>query len=224
MQHVRVGQNEVGVVSDPPAGCRVRVAVVGFGPDGGELERPDGGQLVGRQGLRGRQIKGDRTVVVDLARIGKDPQLGAVDRVQRRQLVGQRFSGGRAGGDHHVLAVVGEFGGMDLVAVGLVNAERSVGVHQIGVGPLGPRRVHGPAGGDGAHMTELFRVRAAAQQRNQGIMWVHSSILSPGLKSSGAGPRTGTRGPGPQPTDRSEPSSEAESISTWQTVVQPRCE
>ncbi len=220
VQHVRVGQDEVRVVADPAAGRRVGVAVVGLCPDGGKLQRPDGGQLVGGQGLGGGKVQGDGAVVVDLARVGEDPQFGPVDRIQRRQLVGQRFAGGSAGGDHHVLAGMGEVGGLDLVPVGLVDAERAVGVHHVGVDPLGPRRVHGLAGGDGAHMAELFRVRAAAQQRNQGLMRVHSAILSPGLKSAGARDLQLRL----QPTDRSAPSSEADSIRTWQTGVQPRCE
>jgi hypothetical protein len=32
-------------------------------------------------------------------------------------------------------------------------------------------------------MAQLFRVRASAQQRNQGLMRVHPYILSSGLKS-----------------------------------------
>ena len=135
MQHVRVGEDEVRVVPDPAPGRGIGVAVVGFGPDGGELQRPDGGQLVGGQRLGGGQVEGHGAVVVDFPGIGQDPQLGAVDRVQRRQLVGQGLSGGRAGGDHHVLAGVGQFGGLDLVTVRLVDAQGTVGVPRDPGGP-----------------------------------------------------------------------------------------
>ena len=184
MQHVRVGQDEVGVVPDPAAGRGVGVAVVRFGPHGGQLQGTDGGELVGGKRLRGGEVKRDGAVVVDFPGLGHHPQLGAVDGVQRRQLVGERFSGGSAGGDHHVLTAVGEVGGLDLVPVRFVDAQGAVGGHQVGVGPIRPRLVDGLACGDGVDMTQLLRVRAAAQQRDQRVMGVHPNILSPAEKSA----------------------------------------
>ena len=173
----------VGVVADPAPGRGVGVAVVRFCPDRREFQGTDRRQLVGRQGLGGGEVKGHGAVVVDLARLGEHTQLRTVDRVQCRQLIGERFSGGRPGGDHHMLPAMGEVGGLDLVPVGLVDAQRAVGLDEIGVRPLRPGLVDGLAGGNGAHMTQLFRVRATAQQRNQGVMGVHLNIVSPGLKS-----------------------------------------
>ncbi len=127
VQHVGVGEDEVGVVPDPAPGGGIGVAVVRFGPDRGELQRPDRCQLVGGKGLGGGEVEGDGAVVVDLAGIGQDPELGTMDRVQGRQLIGQGLAGGRAGGNDHVLAGVGQLGGLDLVPVRLVDAQGTVG-------------------------------------------------------------------------------------------------
>jgi hypothetical protein len=83
-----------------------------------------------------------------------------------------------------VLTAVGEVGGLDLVPVRLVDAQGTVGGHQVGVGPIRPRLVDSLACGDGVDMTELLRVRAAAQQRDQRVMGVHPNILSPAEKSA----------------------------------------
>jgi hypothetical protein len=168
---------------------------------------------------------------VDLSWLGKNPKLGAVDGIQRRQLVGERLSGRRPGGHHNVFAGMGNVSGCHLVAVGLPHAKRTVSSHQIRVHPRRPWLVHGLAGRDGADMTQLFRVRAAAQQGNQGVMGVHPNIVSPAgsrtrrVRRRGK-PEPDTRDvpPGAQLRDRSDPSWDAESISTRETVVQPRWE
>jgi hypothetical protein len=78
---------------------------------------------------------------------------------------------------------MGQIGRLNLVPVRLVNAQRTIGCHQIGVHPVGPSRVDSHPGRNRADMTELFRIRAtAAQQGNQGVMGVHPHILSPGEK------------------------------------------
>jgi hypothetical protein len=79
-----------------------------------------------------------------------------------------------------MLPAMGDVRRFNLMAVGLVDTERTIGGHEIGVNPFGPRLMHGFTGGDGADMTQLFRVRAAAQQGNQGVMGVHPNIVSPG--------------------------------------------
>jgi hypothetical protein len=89
MEHVRVGQDEVGMVADPAPGGGIRVAVVCLGPDGGKLQGADGVQLVGGQSLGGGEVQGDGAVVVDLARISEDAQFRPVDGIQRGQLVRQ---------------------------------------------------------------------------------------------------------------------------------------
>ena len=127
VQHVRVGEDEIRMVPDPAPGSGIGVAVIGFGPDGGELQGPDRGQLVGGQCLGGGQIEGHGAVVVDFPGIGQDPELGTVDRVQGRQLIRQGLSGRRAGGNDHVLSGMGQLGGLDLVEVGLVDAQGTVG-------------------------------------------------------------------------------------------------
>ena len=119
------------------SGSRIGVAVVSFGADGGQLQGADRCQLVGGQGLGGRQVERHGAVVVDLARMGQGCKLGTVDRVQGGQLIRQGLAGGRAGGNDHVLSGVGQFGGLDLVTVGLVDAQGTVCVHEIGVNHSG---------------------------------------------------------------------------------------
>jgi hypothetical protein len=125
-------------------------------------------------------------------------------------------------------AVVCDVGSLHLVLVGFPDAQRSVGVHQVRMDPGRPRCVDRRTRRQGTDMTELFRIRAAAQQGNQGVMGVHPNIVSPAWKAAVRFPqgRTGLRdnkGNG-QLRDRSEPSWEADSISTRETVLQPKCE
>ena len=74
----------------------------------------DRGQLVLGQRLGGREVEdGGAAPVADVALLA--------DRGQRRQLVGQRLAGGRAGGEHDVLTRVGGLRGRRLVLPGPVD-------------------------------------------------------------------------------------------------------
>ena len=141
----------------------VGVAVGGFCPDGGQLVRADGRQLVRCQRFCRCEIQGDRAAVVNSSWLGEHAQFGAVDGVQRGQLVRQRFSGGRAGGDYHVAAGVGYVGRLNLMPVGLLYSQVAVGSHKVRVNPLRPGFMHCPARRDGPHMPQLLRIGAAAQ-------------------------------------------------------------
>ncbi len=110
MQHVGVGQHDLGVALDQPAAVARRVAVVGVGHEAlpgavvAELA-----QLVLRQGLGG----------VDQQR----PAPGvAVQRVHDRQQVGQGLPAGRAGHGADVLAAQHRRDGLGLVAIEALDA------------------------------------------------------------------------------------------------------
>ena len=89
VEHVRVGQHQVGAAPDHrPVGGR-GVAVVGRRPDPGQGEGADGAELVAGQGLGGGEVQGG---AVALAEQG----------VEHRELVAEALAGGGAGGHHHV--------------------------------------------------------------------------------------------------------------------------
>ena len=95
VEHVRVGQDQVGAAPDHrPVGGR-GVAVVGRRPDPGEGEGADGAELVAGQGLGGGEVQG---AAVALAEQG----------VEHRELVAEALAGGGAGGHDHVAAGAGQ--------------------------------------------------------------------------------------------------------------------
>ena len=89
VQHVRVGQHDVGVTADPCPHVRIRVAVVGGGHDPGRLERGQAAELVLREGLRGEQEqRGTRRIAGGRFRNGKLVAEGLPRRRARRQREG----------------------------------------------------------------------------------------------------------------------------------------
>ena len=106
------------MVAGPVALLAAAVAVVGGDPDV-EAEREQTGQLVVGQRLGGREVEhGGAAFAVHVALLA--------DRGQRGQLVGQRLAGGRAGGEHDVLAGVRGLGGGRLVPPGPLDPARGV--------------------------------------------------------------------------------------------------
>ena len=105
MQHVRVGQHDVGGSPDRPALAAGRVAVVHPHPHvvaGDERLQLPG--LVLRERLRREQVQRGRD------RLGQA-------RLQNRQVVAQRLAAARARHDRHVLAGQGQVQRLRLVGV-----------------------------------------------------------------------------------------------------------
>ncbi len=106
VEHVRVGQDEVGPAADLPAPLGRRVAVVDRGAHPRHAERREAPSLVLRERLRGVEVEGARLRV-------------AGERVEDRQVEGERLPARGAGGDDHVLPA-----GRGLPGHGLVDVER----------------------------------------------------------------------------------------------------
>ena len=95
VEHVRVGQHQVGAAPDHRAVGGRGVAVVGRRPDPGQGEGADGAELVAGQGLGGGEVQRG---AVALAEQG----------VEHRELVAEALAGGGAGGHHHVAPGAGQ--------------------------------------------------------------------------------------------------------------------
>jgi hypothetical protein len=95
VEHVRVGQHQVGAAPDHRAVGGRGVAVVGRRPDPGQGEGTDGAELVAGQGLGGGEVQ---RAAVALAEQG----------VEQRELVAEALAGGGAGGHDHVAAGTGQ--------------------------------------------------------------------------------------------------------------------
>ena len=118
VQHVRIGEDVVGVLAHPLAFLDRSVAVVHGGPDRVAQRGREGlhrAALVGGQGLGRGEVEGGRAAAVR--------SLGAVQEgAEDRRQVGQRLAGRGAGGDHHRFAVQGVLGGGGLVGPGVLDA------------------------------------------------------------------------------------------------------
>ncbi len=120
VQHVGVGEHVVGVVAHPVTLVERAVAVVGARAQ--VHTQPDQrGELVLGERLGGRDVENGGAALPARA-------AALLDRSERRQLVGQRLAGRRAGRDHDVRTGVGGVGGRGLVPP------------QQGHAPLGQRR------------------------------------------------------------------------------------
>ena len=100
MQHVGVGEQVIGVGTGPGPHPRAGVSVQGGGPDAGQAEPLDRGELIGGQGLGRRDVQ-------------RRPALQ--DPGQGRQQVAERFPGGGARRDDHIPAGACVIGRRDLV-------------------------------------------------------------------------------------------------------------
>ena len=167
VQHVRIGEHQIGVVPDPAAGTLVSIAVVCFGTDRPQPQGVHGSELIGRQRLSGCQVECGRA-----RRFQGGPviQPRAVDRIQHRELVRQGLAGSGTRGNDRVLPAVGSLGRLNLVLPGQSDTQPCVRIDHIGMGPRGPRRLHGLAGRDLVDVDQLRRFGSTAQQRDQGIM------------------------------------------------------
>ena len=112
MEHVGVGQHEVRAPPDQWALRPRRIPVVHRGLELRELERPDGPELVAREGLRREQ----------------EQRGGLGDRergLRERHLVHERLAAGGAGGKHHVTPVRQRRQSFGLVRIEPVDAEQA---------------------------------------------------------------------------------------------------
>jgi hypothetical protein len=89
VEHVRVGQDQVGAAPDHRPVRGRGVAVIRRRPHPGQGEGADGAELVAGQGLGGGEVEGAAVAV-------------AQQGVEHRQLVAEALAGGGAGGDHDV--------------------------------------------------------------------------------------------------------------------------
>ena len=164
MEHVRVREHEVRPAADlaPPLGRRV--SVVDRGADGRQAELAE----------RARLILGERLGRVEVER-ARVPVGG--ERVEHRQVEGERLAGGRAGRDDHVAAALRGRVRLGLVRVELVDpapAERFPERRLEGV-----RQRRGPrlAARLGREVRELVARRGGRPRRRRWWSLHHSSGL-----------------------------------------------
>ena len=125
VQHVGVGQDQVGARADGAPLLLRRVAVVDRGPQVGQLQRVQ----------RARLILGQRLGRVEVQRARRAV---AAEGVQHRQVEGQRLAAGGARG-HDRVALVRRGQGVGLVGVEAVDAGAGQRLQQLGVEVLGHR-------------------------------------------------------------------------------------
>ena len=127
VEHVRVGEDQVRPLAHLPAAVGGGVAVVDRRTQLGEPERAERPQLVLRQRLR--RVEVERP----LLRV-------ACERVQHRQVEGERLPGGGAGRDDEVLAARGRRPSLGLVGVERLDALGRQGLTHARVQRLRQRR------------------------------------------------------------------------------------
>ena len=151
VQHVGIGEDQVALFADGFARVAGRVAVVGEDAEAvveARVEVVQFGELVLREGFGREKIDGAGVGIFE-------------DRVQDRQVVAERFAGGRRRDDDDVFSGVDGFGGSGLVGVGLVDFFGLVGGLEVGMQPRGEVGVLGFSGGEVAHGGEDFAARVA---------------------------------------------------------------
>ena len=153
VEHVRVREHEVRPLADLPAPLGLRVAVVDRRPDARHLQVGERAELV--LGERLRRVEVDRA----LLRLGGE-------RVENREVEGERLPARRAGDDGDVLASRGCIPGVALVLVELGDAsglERSA--HACGCSVIRERRGASLARGLGADVRELLPLEDPGPRR-----------------------------------------------------------
>ena len=183
VHRVRVGEHELRVVARPRPLVERAVAVDGGRPDErcAVLVAGQTAQLVGGERLRGRQVeRGGGAVPTDrVARPTPD------ERVERRDLVGQRLPRGRARGHDDVSTRVHVRERLGLVRPEVGDALRREGRAHARVHPLRPGLHDGVAGGD------LVQVQDPVGVARQHSVRFHGAII-PGPPSGAR--TTGRRG------------------------------
>ena len=125
VQHVGVGQDQVGARADGAPLLLRRVAVVDRGPQVGQAQRVQRPRLVLGQRLGGVEVERARRAL-------------AAERVQHRQVEGQRLAARRARG-HDRVALVGRGQRVGLVGVQALHAGAGQRLQQLGVQLAGHR-------------------------------------------------------------------------------------
>ena len=146
VQHVRVGQHDVPALANGFARVGGRVAVIG--EDAEAMVEARGqimqfGQLILRQGFGGEQVQRARVRIFE-------------HRVQHRQVVAQRFSGGRRRNHHNVATFFDGCRGHGLVAVQLRNAFFRIRGRKLRPHPFRHGRILGLARRDVMHGSNDF--------------------------------------------------------------------
>ena len=154
MEHVRVGEDEVGVGADPVPLLPRGVTVVGRCPDLADLQPVDRPQLVGGKCLGGGEVeRGARAQAV----------AGVDQRRQHGQQVGQGLTRRGAGGDHRRPPLEGQRGSLRLVRPGECDPGQSEPVdHERG----DPARPVGRTRRPGWHVLDVGDVGRARAQRS----------------------------------------------------------
>ena len=161
VQHVRIGQHDVGALADGLARVLRRVAVVGEGADVG-AHRVDGAlefvQLILGQRLGGEQIHGARVRI-------------AQQQVQHRQVVAERLAAGGGRDDDRVGAGADQVEGFRLVGVEPGDAAALERGAQAGIERRREIAIDAGGGGlvaDGAHR-RFGRAQLFPKMRENGI-------------------------------------------------------
>ncbi len=140
VQHVGIGEDPARVPARPLPDLGGGVSVVGARAHARQCvdvrgQFGDRAQLVGTEGLRGRQVQGGGLRVVG-------------QRAQDGQLVGDRLARRGAGGHHHVFPAGRDVGGSRLVVPGTLDTLFAEGPDDVLVCPLRPVAVVGGPGRD----------------------------------------------------------------------------
>ena len=154
VQHVGVREHEAPVPPHPVALLARGVAVVRRRLDGHEVERADGPELVGREGLGGGEVQHARAVVGD--------QVG-----QRGQQVGQRLPAGGPRRDDDRRAAVRELGRLHLVLPRPLDPAQAQPLDEQRVGPDRPVATSAGAGRDVLDVRHPVAAARVEQQPGQ---------------------------------------------------------
>ncbi len=183
VEHLGVGEHDVGLLADPGALLRRGVAVVGAGHHLREVERGERPQLVVGQRLRGEQ---------DQPR-ARPHRLG--DGLADGQLVAAGLARPGAGGDDHGASGPGQVEGLDLVRPQRLRHRRGQPLRER-AGQLG--RAGGPAGQMG-EVHEAAGLGVGRPSRGRGPARGRAAGRGPGRRPAAPaprrprGPRTGRR-------------------------------
>ena len=172
VQHVRRGEQVPGVGAGPVPFGSGRVAVQGGGLHAGQAQGPDRGELVGREGLGGRDI---------------EHSVACQHRRQGRQQVSERLARRGGGRDDHVAAGLGVRCGDGLVGPGGADAPGGERADDLGRNPRWPGTFATRAGRDVLHVDGPAGPRAAQQDAQR-------TILRSGRHGNGSGGHSKVRG------------------------------
>ena len=171
VDHVGVGKQPSGAFAGKAAHLGGTVAVVGGGRDvmqsrNGRGERVRGAQLVVTERLGRRQVQ------------HPGPRVGR-QRVEDRELIGQRLARRGAGADHHVTAGVGQLRGRCLVRPRAADSAVGKRANHVGLGPPRPTVRPAAPGWQLGDMAQRMLARRGAGERDGKQVAAETRHLTP---------------------------------------------